>query len=513
MSRSMCLYELVFIVILLAHASATSIIFGFHTPRDHRSGSIITLTLLWDAFKYQCNVYPTESNTYYSCNSSTTATTLQCTHSITDNPIHHSLQIDNNDWDELQIQSVTIQIYEHSPQITRNISLHFCIPTNQLSTSCDDPPYDTLDNVSISTGLLIPLSQSENYVQIQSESARCVPENVQSSHTIGKYILVPLAKTWMEAQTYCEETFNSNLASLISDEDVMTAVTIRDSSDEYVDQGIWIGLTDNALLSEEEQWKWIDMTTCNYTSTGLCRDDVHWGPNEPNGDQEEDCAEIGHQYTFGLFNDISCTEKRIFLCNNVSFAPTPQWTMMPSDNLDLKPKHESTNLVIVYAGIAALVLIIIACICLCFFGKKWLKEQIRIETVKQTESNRNCVKDVQSNLRRDTLTLEPGQNINISSRISSADGYVGVDKDSPDDQAMHIALEGYVKDVDEDEDVNGVLSGLIQNVIEESSDSDDLYVNHNPENAAETPTAKQNGELTQGGTFVDINTPNGDPHT
>ena len=55
-----------------------------------------------------------------------------------------------------------------------------------------------------------------------------------------------------------------------------------------------------------------------YTSTGLCVNDVYWLPNVQNDTDNKDCAFIRF-YDDLLLDDDYCSEKHIFLCNNMLY--------------------------------------------------------------------------------------------------------------------------------------------------------------------------------------------------
>ena len=123
--------------------------------------------------------------------------------------------------------------------------------------------------------------------------------------------------SWLDADAYCEEKYESNLATIISDQDLQIALIIKNiqnNDDDHDD--VWIGLSDIALLSKENEWVWSDGTLCNYTFTTKCINDKHWDEGEPNDHNGEDCAEISDS---NAFNDEDCWINNMFLCNNATY--------------------------------------------------------------------------------------------------------------------------------------------------------------------------------------------------
>ena len=151
----------------------TSIEFGIEALRN--TNSIIKITLFWAGSKYQCNVYPTEANVYYKCDLSNTTTTMLCDVSLEPNPIEYGLQIDNDDWDSFYINSITISQY-------KNHILHkayyidcFIFNSTDPSSQCESPLEISDDYYLIPINISSPITTTKSLIQIQNESARCIP--------------------------------------------------------------------------------------------------------------------------------------------------------------------------------------------------------------------------------------------------------------------------------------------------------------------------------------------------
>eukprot|EP01084_Bolivina_argentea_P294014 505797_1 len=85
---------------------------------------------------------------------------------------------------------------------------------------------------------------------------------------------------WFEAERKCEELYGTTLATIITDDDVVKAYdVINDNLDITVNVSIWIGLSQIAI--DGLSWKWVDDTSCDYTTSGDCIDDMHWHSSQP----------------------------------------------------------------------------------------------------------------------------------------------------------------------------------------------------------------------------------------
>eukprot|EP01084_Bolivina_argentea_P090645 163297_1 len=125
---------------------------------------------------------------------------------------------------------------------------------------------------------------------------------------LKNYILVQISKTWHEAQYYCQKAYNSNLATIKTNKDLLIAESLRNSVKDIID--LWIGLRNKHKYGN---WSWIDGSSCDYVETGLCKDDKHWNAEEPtNYNNMEYCSKIANNRFF----DVDCNTKHFFLCNS-----------------------------------------------------------------------------------------------------------------------------------------------------------------------------------------------------
>ncbi|XP_013400201.1 hepatic lectin-like [Lingula anatina] len=116
------------------------------------------------------------------------------------------------------------------------------------------------------------------------------------------YRLVNEAKTWNEAERYCQELHpNGHLAMVTSAKENSFIEALLKNRVSGSRPMAYLGGHD---IAAEGQWKWQNGQSMTYTN---------WGPNEPNNSGSmEDCAEFVP--ATGKWNDIRCTQKQSFLC-------------------------------------------------------------------------------------------------------------------------------------------------------------------------------------------------------
>ncbi|XP_013413866.1 hepatic lectin-like [Lingula anatina] len=116
------------------------------------------------------------------------------------------------------------------------------------------------------------------------------------------YRLVNEAKTWNEAERYCQELHpNGHLAMVTSAKENSFIEALLKNRVSGSRPMAYLGGHD---IAAEGQWKWQNGQSMSYTN---------WAPNEPNNSgSREDCAEFVP--ATGKWNDIRCTQKQSFLC-------------------------------------------------------------------------------------------------------------------------------------------------------------------------------------------------------
>ena len=112
---------------------------------------------------------------------------------------------------------------------------------------------------------------------------------------------------WAEAESYCNSTYGTTLATIRSStENKLAIVAAVYSGVSSVDA--WIGFND---MDVEGTFEWIDGSINN--------DYTNWASGEPsNSAGNEHCGQIwydGNNDRFGTWNDASCDASMSFVCN------------------------------------------------------------------------------------------------------------------------------------------------------------------------------------------------------
>eukprot|EP01083_Nonionella_stella_P030062 82529_1 len=152
-----------------------------------------------------------------------------------------------------------------------------------------------------------------NLDDTQWEDTTCTSHNTASRFLCNapSYVLVEGIYSWEDADTYCSETYGTNLASIHSQDDNSEAYNLcaADASTDLSSfQGCWIGYSD---LTETASWSWSDSTSSNF-------DNFRDGAG--NGEQSGAiCAFIKVNLDDTQWEDTTCSLKNVlhrFLCAN-----------------------------------------------------------------------------------------------------------------------------------------------------------------------------------------------------
>eukprot|EP01084_Bolivina_argentea_P214322 363858_1 len=146
------------------------------------------------------------------------------------------------------------------------------------------------------------------YLDINNEYGDTYCNNPLPFLCEAKYKLIIESKTWSEANEYCYDTYGTQLATIITDEDYDLSVAVKAAGGASTWR-TWIGLND---IRGEGSWYWSDGHSCDYAS-GNCANDPHWYPGQPNNyGGEQDCADL---WSSNGFTDRPCDNTYTFLCN------------------------------------------------------------------------------------------------------------------------------------------------------------------------------------------------------
>eukprot|EP01084_Bolivina_argentea_P012065 22618_1 len=155
-----------------------------------------------------------------------------------------------------------------------------CIP----ESTCQPTASPIIPHQSVSPTRVTPSPTTAIPSQFPSEFPSKSPTDFDfSSITYSKYLWLDQKTYWERAQFLCEYTFGSNLATVITNDDWKEAKAVMYNLGLFNDS-FWTGLNDNerdwsVLFPNNKvgaKYHWADSTSCNYTSTGLCNDDIHF---------------------------------------------------------------------------------------------------------------------------------------------------------------------------------------------------------------------------------------------
>ena len=161
-------------------------------------------------------------------------------------------------------------------------------------------------------------------------------------HGTSRFIAVNLSKNWTDAQQYCQSTYGTSLATILSDYDNHEARYV--SSKEGISSGdnLWIGLSD---IDKEGTFIWED-------GTGEYNDFYnHFSSGQPdNNEGNEHCVEIKSSKN-DYWNDAPCFLKYSFICNYpFSYIAVNSIKLNFSDSQMYCQNNFSTNLATIFNG-------------------------------------------------------------------------------------------------------------------------------------------------------------------
>eukprot|EP01084_Bolivina_argentea_P226410 382473_1 len=120
-------------------------------------------------------------------------------------------------------------------------------------------------------------------------------------------------KTWEEANTYCMETYQTQLAKIESNNDEQANLAFSYST--QTGQQTWVGIKDTG----NNQWNYADGSTC---PSGNCNNEglAYWTDGEPNSSSGTECAFIlpNANGIYSMLQENQCSLKKpAFLCDMV----------------------------------------------------------------------------------------------------------------------------------------------------------------------------------------------------
>eukprot|EP01084_Bolivina_argentea_P300661 518500_1 len=129
---------------------------------------------------------------------------------------------------------------------------------------------------------------------------KCLPLDTHCIERPDKYIFVPTLMNWLDAQTYCQNTYGTTLAVINNAQEEVQAKNECESG-----KRCWIGLND---VSTENVYVW--------NNGEIQADYTNWADGQPDNYQgEEHCVELNDEYFDGKWGDASCSIGLNPLCN------------------------------------------------------------------------------------------------------------------------------------------------------------------------------------------------------
>eukprot|EP01084_Bolivina_argentea_P070476 128119_1 len=124
----------------------------------------------------------------------------------------------------------------------------------------------------------------------------------------NEYILIQQKKTWQNAQDHCRNKYGTNLATVVTDDQISKLMQVIPETETI----FWVGLNDR---NTNGNWEWASSYSCSYAPNGQCKYDTHWAVNEPNA------VNINHCAAFIITIDVelsasACTDVSYFYCDS-----------------------------------------------------------------------------------------------------------------------------------------------------------------------------------------------------
>eukprot|EP01084_Bolivina_argentea_P148868 260180_1 len=134
------------------------------------------------------------------------------------------------------------------------------------------------------------------------------------------YVFINTRLNWDNAQLFCNQNCDSDLASIHSLEQWQSALSV---SNEYwnanIGNNVYIGLrynNDSSIMN----FRWSDNTTFNYGTNTSPQGQEPWGGGRPQNPLSGDCISlVGWTIPKGKWGDMICTANRYFMCNDCKY--------------------------------------------------------------------------------------------------------------------------------------------------------------------------------------------------
>eukprot|EP01084_Bolivina_argentea_P174226 301795_1 len=332
----MSTYHLFVVLLIAVHRTLSEInSFGFKTSIDGGTNSDILLTLYWNLDVFQCTIQPSQSSTEYLCEMNNPKNSIiSCFNNQFDSL--YKLHIDNinNHTNTLQIESIIVLnefnydyginkfcINLNSSHLGKNLISNNCSLISDNGISYKMYQNICLNNIDCNPSVDISFNFT-NYAIVTSgtmsslltcspsKSPTLAPTNIATYSDDGNYIHVYVGPiSWIEANEYCLNRFDTNLATIIdqfNNAEAAYLVHIESITNNLPTNSAYFGVN---KLHSQNYWRFIgayDADDFGY---------YNWDLND--GEPKYNCGIIGDS---GQWFTTSCAVKHniSILCNAYS---------------------------------------------------------------------------------------------------------------------------------------------------------------------------------------------------
>ena len=104
----------------------------------------------------------------------------------------------------------------------------------------------------------------------------CGEERAYLCDSSYEFIMVLQAKSWRDAEKYCQDKHGTNLATSLKDEQILSLMKMREIDGLKYDS-FWVGLND---VENDNNWEWSSSQCCDYAIDNNCVNDDHWNEGQ-----------------------------------------------------------------------------------------------------------------------------------------------------------------------------------------------------------------------------------------
>ena len=195
-----------------------------------------------------------------------------------------------------------------------------CNIENPTPSPTTDPTYSPTSDPTIDP-TSDPTSDPTDDPTMEPTGVPTQSPTLQSSN--GNYILIPKLLNFEDAETYCNNVYGTNLASIHNNDERREIQNLCNPSTNQRNK-CWIGLSDR---DDENNYSWIDESPLDFTNWGSNQSPANNGPY-----LDRDCVDVGTQANADKWSQIDCFIEKYVICNieNPTSSPTDEPTIQPT---------------------------------------------------------------------------------------------------------------------------------------------------------------------------------------